>query len=395
MSEHKNSLDYSKIRAEYPDLAGHAYFNTSSIALPPKRGLEAVENYWRGLAEKFCENANPVHDKICEDARNEIAKLIGCSPKEIAFTKNTCDGITQFVHAYPFQTGDNIVVTDQEYPSNLYPWLMLEQNGVEVRVVKFPEDETAPDVIVAACDEHTKAVTLSATFFCTGFRMDLKKLGDLCRERGILLVVDSIQSLGRLVVRPKELGISFMANGGHKCLLGMKGSGFLYCDEKLLPVLTPYTACRQSLKSWHRPPLERHFSELNWREDAGCFESGNPNYIGILAMERGVSLINEIGLEEIEKHVLELEKTLRKRLEKEKIPVKTRKEKFCSGILFITIPEDVAEKRVQEIFLAHQVYATIREGYIRISIHLFNTESDLDQLLDALKEVKKESQLWR
>ena len=143
MTEQKKEFNVELIRKEYPDLTGHAYFNTSTIALPPKRGLDAVENYWKELAGEFCENANAVHDKICEDARIEIAKLIGCSPKEIAFTKNTCDGITQFVHAYPFQAGDNVVVTDQEYPSNLYPWLMLEQNGVEIRVTKFPENETA------------------------------------------------------------------------------------------------------------------------------------------------------------------------------------------------------------------------------------------------------------
>lgn len=380
-------LDRNLIETEYPNLAGTAYFNVSSIALPPKRGLEAVEKYWRSLSDEFCENADAVHDAICREAREEIAKLISCSPSEIAFTKNTCDSITQFVQAYPFEAGDNVVTTSQEYPSNFYPWLLLERRGVEARVVDFTNGALEPEAVIAACDARTKAVALSSTFFCNGFRMDLKRLGELCCERGIVIVVDSTQSLGRLKLKPKELGIGFLGNGGHKCLLGMKGAGFLYCDEKLRPMLEPFTACRQSLVSWHRPPLERHSSDLRWRPDAGCFESGNPNYIGIMAMGKGVGLINELGIERIEAHVLHLEEMLRAALAEKKISIHERAPEHRSGIVFLTLPKGAEIAEARAALLRHKVHATVREGYIRVSIHFFNTERDIEQLVDALGEI--------
>ncbi len=380
-------LNRALIEAEYPNLAGTAYFNVSSIALPPKRGLEAVEGYWRSLAGEFCENADPVHDAICREVRGEIAKLLSCSPSEIAFTKNTCDSITQFVQSYPFEAGDEVVTTSQEYPSNFYPWLLLERRGVTARIVDFKDGALEPEAVVAACGARTKAVALSSTFFCNGFRMDLKRLGELCRERGIILVVDSIQSLGRLKLKPKELGIGFLGNGGHKCLLGMKGAGFLYCDENLRPLLEPFTACRQSLVSWHRPPLERHSADLKWRSDAGCFESGNPNYIGIMAMGKGVSLINELGIERIEAHVLHLEELLRAALAEKKISIPEREQERRSGIVFLTLPEYADNAAARAVLLKHKVHATVREGYIRVSIHFFNTERDIEQLVEALGEI--------
>lgn len=380
-------LNETLIRQEYPNLEQAAYFNTSSIALLPRRGLDAVNKYWNSLAHAYCENADEVHNKICKETRDEIAELLSCDPTEIAFTKNTCDGITQFARSFPFQKGDNVVTTDQEYPSNLYPWLSLEREGVEIRVVPYSGNGLSPEEIIGFCDGNTKVVALSSTFFCTGFRMDLKSISKLCHEKGIVLVVDSIQSLGRLRVKPKELGIDFLSNGGHKCLLGMKGSGFLYCSKELQPRLIPYTACRQSVVSWHRPPLERHLTDLNWRADAGRFESGNPNYIGILAMGKGISLINELGPERIEEHVLALEENLRRKLEAASIPTASRAKEARSGILFLNLPQHADEKIVKEKFLSHRIFATIREGYIRISIHFFNTEEDIDRLMKVLREI--------
>ncbi|MBS6644482.1 MAG: aminotransferase class V-fold PLP-dependent enzyme [Clostridiaceae bacterium] len=381
-------LNWELLEKEYPKLNETAYLNSSAISLVPKRVAEAVNTYLGTLEADFCHSFNSYHDKIEKEAREELAKLIQCSPDEIAFTKNTCDGITLFANAYPFKAGDNVVITNQEYPSNFYPWLALERKGVMVKVAEFHDDTLYPEDVLALCDENTKVVSLSTVFFCNGFKFDVKTLGRELHKRGILLVVDSIQGLGRLNVIPREMNIDVLSNGGHKCLLGMKGAGFLYCDKKLVRNLIPHTACRQSLVRWHRPPLERHYDELPWKEGAQIFESGNPNYIGILAMGKGVSLLNELGIDEIEKHVLLLENYLRKKIAHLPLKINTppSKEQY-SGIVFVMLPEKAAAGEADEILLKHKVYATVREGYIRICIHCMNTEEHMDRAAAAFEEI--------
>ena len=385
-------LNYDLLKEEYPYIDDVAYFNSSAVALVPNRVKEAVNSYLDTLQQDFCHSFNKIHASIEEEARKELARLIQSEPEEIAFTKNTCDGITLFANAYPFQPGDNVIITSQEYPSNFYPWLALERKGITVKVAEFHEQTLFPDDILKLCDERTKVVSLSAVFFCNGFRFDLKTLGEKLHRKGILLVVDSIQSLGRLQVIPKELNIDVLSNGGHKCLLGMKGAGFLYCRRDLIPKLLPHTACRQSLTHWHRPPLERHYSELPWRADAGIFESGNPNYIGVLAMERGVSLINELGTEKIERHVLALERQLRDDIAD--LPLQTithPSQEQYSGIVFITLPKGICEQAADQILISHRVYATVREGYIRFCIHCMNTEKHINMTVAALREMLNQS----
>lgn len=387
-------LNQQLLKKEFPFMEEVAYVNSSAIALAPRRVAEAVNSYLGTLESDFCHGFNLYHDKLAQEAREEMARLIGCSTGEIAFTKNTCDGITLFANAYPFQAGDNVIITDQEYPSNFYPWLALEKKGVTVKVADFHDGVLFPEDVLALCDENTRVVSLSTVFFCNGFRFDIRTLGEELHRRGILLVADSIQGLGRLKVLPRELNIDVLSNGGHKCLLGMKGAGFLYCRQELLENLSPHTACRQSLTHWHRPPLERHFDQLPWRKDAGIFESGNPNYIGILAMGKGVSLINELGTDAIEKQVLALEEELRERLAA--LPVKLNNPPSpsqYSGIVFVTLPGQVSVDLADEILVRHGVYATVREGYIRICIHCMNTSRHMEMIADAVKEIT--GGLWK
>lgn len=381
-------LNQELIEREYPQRDKIAYLNTSAIALPPVSLRRAVKCYIDTLSDSFCHNAAIYHDQILEEGRKAIAGLLSCSPEQIAFTRNTCDGITQFAQAFPFAAGDNVVVSAQEYPSNLYPWLSLERKGVEIRVIDSEKNgKLLPEKLIAASDQKTKAVSVAGTFFCNGYRIDMKRLSKLCHERGILLVADTIQELGRMEVLPEELGIDFLSNGGHKCLLGLKGTGFLYCSRELLPMLIPFTACHQSIKTWHRPPLERHYNELIWKQNAGRFESGNPNFVGICAMTEGVNLINCLGIQSIEDHILRLEEQLLEQLERAGLhPIHHEKKMERSGIVFLYLPEGADEKELDALLISNQIYATVREGYVRISIHFYNTEEHMARVVRTLKQ---------
>ena len=327
---------------------------------------------------------------IVAQARARLAELIGASPSEIGFVKNTSEGIGILSQGLNYRPGDNVVVIDQEHSANLFGWIKLQQRGVELRVVRSRDDAVLLEDIVALIDEHTRVISVSAVQFATGFAIDLQALGDVCKERGVLLSVDGIQALGRLSVDVKRMNISYLTAGGNKGLFGILGIGFVYCRTDLLEQITPPYASYQSIISSHRQPaITTDFSMLPWRLDAGRLESGNLNLAGIAALNAGTSLILELGVEEIQRHILSLEKTLRKGLEGISLRVVTPGgEKNRSGVICVYYPQE-KETPVIELLKSLHIHTTMRGGYIRMSLHAFNTSTDVDHVVAALWDISR------
>ena len=131
--------------------------------------------------------------------------------------------MTKLATFFPFAKEDNVVITEEEHASNAIPWLGIEQKGVEIRFAKSENGVVPIANIVAMMDEHTKIVSTASTYFCSGYAIDLKTLGEECHKRGIILAIDAIQSMGRLTMRPRQWHISYVAGGAHKGCLGTKG----------------------------------------------------------------------------------------------------------------------------------------------------------------------------
>src|SRR5262249_9660170 len=145
-------------------------------------------------------------------------------PLDIAFVKNTSEGIGIAAEGFPWQVGDNIITAAEEYPANIYPWLNLKSRGVEVRFVETRDRRLWIDDFKSLMDSRTRLLSVSSVEFASGFRNDLVALGELCRQRGILFFVDAIQSLGILPLDVRQTPIDFLAADGHKWLLGPEGA---------------------------------------------------------------------------------------------------------------------------------------------------------------------------
>jgi len=163
-----------------------------------------------------------------------VAQRYATSPEEIALAQNTAEGINIAAHAIPFQPGDNVIFCNMEYPANVYVWMNLERRGVEARIVPNREGGLALDDLEQYLDQRTRVMAVSSVEFLTGFRTDLKGMGELCRARGIYFVVDGIQSLGVIPPDVKECHIDMLSCGGPKWLLGPCGQGYSQYD------LSPY-----------------------------------------------------------------------------------------------------------------------------------------------------------
>ncbi len=383
-------LDRELIDYEFSDIKDVIFLNTSSSSIPPK----CVQNAYLGFIEKRIKTYGKtvISDgrEVLDSAKKNIAELIKSDPSEIAFVKNTSEGIGIIANGYPFNAGDNIIVCDQDFPATLYAWIDLQNKGVELRVVRSKEGNILIEDIENQIDNNTKAVVISAVQFTTGFYIDLYKVGEICKGNDVLFIVDGIQAVGRLDIDVKKMNISYLASGGYKGLLSPFGAGFVFCDKSIVKDIIPLSANHLSAKNSFNPPkMEYDFSKIEWYEDGRRFEAGHLNYAGISAINEASKLINLLGIKEIENYILELQNQLIERISH--LPFKfmtPRKPENYSGIFSIYYPKEI-ESEFKNIMEKHNIIATIKNGYIRLGISFYNTEEQMIRVSRAFKEAAK------
>ena len=381
-------LDRDLIDQEFPFLKDVVFLNAALVVIPPLSVQQAYFGFTQEYIANFAEGVIARGWDIVADARREVATLIGAAPTEIGFVKNTSEGVGILANGFPFSPGDNVVVIDQEHPANLFAWIAVQAKGVQLRVVPSRDGKVLADDILARADDRTRVVAVSAVQFTTGTYVDLGRLEPFCRERGILLAVDGIQAIGRLALDVKKLAIGYLSCGGNKGLLATTGAGFVFCDEAWVRKIIPPYACYQSVRSYVKPPaLTSDFSKVEWQDDSRRFEAGNLNYAGIAAIGAGAKLLNRLGIEAIQRHVLEMEDLLIEGIRT--LPLDFRsplQREFRSGILCVYYPPEM-ENHVQDVLKRHRIYATFRGGYIRVCINFYNTREQIQQTIEAFREI--------
>ncbi|MDH3673625.1 MAG: aminotransferase class V-fold PLP-dependent enzyme [Gammaproteobacteria bacterium] len=368
-----SSFDVAAWREQFPVTREWTYLDLANKCPLPSAVFEAWQSFLKETHERpgWKEEWRAKGEAL----RAKIAKLIGATPAEIAFTQNTSDGLNLFANAIDFAPGDNIVVHAKEHPNNLYPWLHLRRKGVDVRIAKSTEGKIDLKDLVAHIDRSTRLVAVSWVSYCTGTRINLRALSTHCRANDALLVVDGIQGVGILEMSVVEQGIDMMACGPQKGLLSTHGIGFLYCRQSLAAALTPAYVARSSLASFgFDEPL------LDLAPDARRFEHGNQNYGGIYALDAAIDLIESIGISAIESRVLHLSGTLIDLLTRKGIAVITPADaEERGGIVVFATPH--AQKTYAELKNRHIIVSVIDDDRIRVAPHFYNTEEELERLV--------------
>lgn len=383
-------LNQKLIQKEYGFLGDEIFLNVSQVVMPPKRVQKAYESFMKNYVKAYGEGVVDTAWRIVEGCRQKLGTLVNAEhTHEIAFVKNTAEGMSILASGYPLKPGDSVVIADQEHQSTLFPWINAhEQRGIELHVVKSVNGEIPTESMAAAIDDTTKILVVSSAQFSTGFMADLAALGNACKEKGVIFAVDGIQTLGRIDLDVQALGIDYLAAGSNKGLLGTLGCGFVYCSDRIVQKIIPPYAGYQSTVSHVSPPsITSDFERLEWYPHARRFESGNLSYNCINALDKGVELLLELGVKEIETHVLALEKYLRQQIAD--IPlhvVQPADAKYWSGIVCIYYPKN-RDEEVVDILKRYQIHGTIRGGYIRLGIDFYNTEAQMDIVAQALRDV--------
>jgi len=374
-------MKLDELRQEFPLTEELTYLNHAATSPLPGRTRAAMTSFIE--TRRFVRRAREEYETLDQDLRQALGQLINASPEEIALVQNTAEGINIAAHAIPFQPGDNVILCDMEYPANVYPWLNLERRGVEARIIPHREGGLALDDLEATTDKRTKAIAVSSVEFLTGFRNDLQSIGKLCRARGIYFVVDGIQSLGAIPLDVRECQIDLLSCGGPKWLMGPCGQGFLFCRQELLEEMIPAYAGATSVVDF----LNFRDYDLTFLPDAKRFELGTNNLVGEVGLLASVNLLLEVGIEEIRRWTLHLTGVLIEDLQERGYQIAScLRPEHRSAIISFTTPDVEA---AYEKLIANKVIVALRENYIRVSPHCYNTEEEVlrvGQVLDGRDE---------
>lgn len=370
-------------RAQFPILKEWTFFNHAAVAPLCQRACERIEAWMADMRDNGGVHEDDWFNRI-EDIRAAAARMIRARPAEIAFLKNTTDGIATVAEGFPWKEGDNVVLPAGEYPSNVYPWMNLASRGVEVRTVPTRRMRIEIDDIAAAMDARTRLVSLSYVQFATGFRSDLAKIGDLCRQRGVDFFVDAIQGLGVMPIDVEAMQIDYLSADGHKWLCGPEGASIFFIRESKLEKIRATCVGWKSVINWS------DFSTIDFRLQprAARHEGGSYNTPGVVALGGCLDLFEEIGFEHIHHRLRLVTDELIEKLEGIGAEIASpRTESEWSGIVSFTLPGKEPTSTVRRC-KKERVVLSARDGRFRASPHFYNNSEDIDRVIAALTKEK-------
>ena len=310
-----------------------------------------------------------------------LARLINSRPEEIAFTENVAYGINSAANSRPLQAGDNVILCDREFASNVYPWLRLQKaRGVEARIVPNDGGGLTVDRLEQYADRRTRAVTVSSVEFSDGFATDLEAVGQWCRDHGAYLIVDCAQSLGVMPMDVKRFHIDILAGLSSKWLLGPFSTAFLYVREDLARELEPAFAGADSVAI----DVDSVDYRLDWRDGAARFELGLPNAPGVAGLCASLELMDQAGFEAVRREAWQVSGYLLNGLRElgADLAPCTLQDRTRSTIISFSTPDP---QQTYQYLRGRNIACSLRCGLIRMGIHAYNTTQEADQVLEVLR----------
>jgi cysteine desulfurase / selenocysteine lyase len=371
-----------EIRSLFPVIEKFIYFNHAAVCPLSTRVRDAMN--W--LVDDVTTNGSFHFFDWCdkyEAVRASAARLVNAKPGEIAFMKNTSDGLSTVANGINWQPGDNVITTNVDFPSNVYPWMRLQQAcGIEMRMVNERDGRIDAGDVIALIDERTRVVSLSWVQFASGFRADLEAIGKACRAHDVIFMIDAIQGLGALKLDVVRDYVDAFAADAHKYLLGPEGVALFYISERILDLVKPTVVGWMSVNDY-TSHLDYH---LDYRPGALRYECGTVNTAGIYGLGAAIDLFLEVGAEKIEEHILDLSDYLAGQLTAKGYQVYgSRKPQEISAIVTCT-HERYTPKELYHLLHEKNIIAAPRVGRLRISPHFYNTRTEIDALIDALPD---------
>src|SRR3984893_7913623 len=371
-----------KRRAAFPICRNKIFMAHAAVTALPRFVADAIIRFTEESAANFENFAGLL--KSIQEARTSAASLIGSSPDEIALIGPTSLGLSLFANGIDWKPGDEVICYLDDYPANVYPWLNLRSRGVTVRLLRPAETGAlTPDLVAEALTPKTKLVALASCNFVSGYRIDLSAIGKLLREKEILFSVDAIQSLGAFPTTVEY--VDFLSADAHKWMLGPLSIGIVYVRKEC------FELCRPTLLgSWNvKAPGFVAQEEIEFQPTAQRYEPGAMNMLGIFGMKAGIDLLLRIGIDRVADRILAIKSRLAEGAQR--LGFNILGPATGPNTSGITTVWDQARDMpaLFDRLTSEQVICSARQDrqgrqYIRFSPHFYNTEAEVDHILDVI-----------
>jgi len=366
--------------------------------------------------------------QVIAETRNMLATITGSgNPDRVAFVQNTTVALNAVARGFPWKTGDEVLVADCEFSSNVYAWTNLKRHGVNTVFVPAPDGRVTPNRILNAITSRTRIVAVSAVQYVSGFRADIAAIGRICRERDLFLVVDGIQAAGALPQHASEWGADAYCGGAHKWLMGPQGIGYLCVSDRLHTMLEPTTP------GWLSVPDPWDLYNFNQDEEATArrYEGGTYNTAGIFGLHAALSMLIDIDTARSEAHILKLGSRLMagfanlgitaalphsqpgsmsgtdsktaatesgsgKQLNDSAGILVNTSNAYCqhSGISAFALSESANINETIQFYRNNGIFISVRSGMLRIAPHFWNTTDEIDKVIEITARMPRLSELF-
>ncbi len=369
------------LRQLFPITERAIYLNHAAVSPPPIPTLQAVESQLKDVAENGSLNYRSWLE-VKEQARKLAAGMLGAKPSQVAFMRNTSDGLATIANGLGWKPGDNLVTFRNEFPSNIYPWLRVRNAfGVEIRMCEERNGRIDFDEFTSLIDNRTRVVAISQVQYASGFRSDLERIGKVARRHDALLVVDVIQAMG---VVPTDVNVELIdaaAGAGHKWLLTPEGVGFLYLSDRARERIEP------TLVGWTSVPDPEDYGnfEQGWKPGTLAWETGTAPSALIHGFEASLRLLSETGVGRIATYLEQLTDHLCERLISSNYEiVSSRSPQEKSQVVCLRHKGGLSPMALYVHLKDRDIITAPRGDRLRIAPHLYNTIEEIDAFVRAL-----------
>jgi cysteine desulfurase/selenocysteine lyase len=368
---------------EFPNAKNVCYLNTAADGILPQSTLHAMHSaaVKKKTPQELGEEEFYRRPARC---RELIAAMLHCNPEEIALCPSTQFGLAAVAHSLPLTPRDEVLIVERDFPSNNFTWEGLRADGVTIREVPFSPDGGHMARLMEAIRPATRVISVSLVHFWTGYLYDLPLLSAHCSRNGIFLVLDAIQAAGNMELNLQETTVTAVSAAAHKWQLSPQGTGFLYVNRDVMPQLKP------SLSGWMHNRDSATFAELDFfnygtPQAAWRFELGTVPYMLTAGYEQSLNILLRCRPPYIERHNARLTDRLAGFFREIGWPVSDSPRSasiFCVRPPARYNPEDLVRKlREREVFVS------VRNQYLRISPHFYNSEQDIDRFCEELRKL--------
>ena len=388
----------------FPGLKGLTYLNSAGFTPIPAVTIARMKKDFEKNFERMYADFD--EEAYLAEFRKRAASLIGAKREETAFVTSTTAGISLFANSVKWERGDNIVLADVEYPSNILPWVKIANaNGVRIKVVESKDGLVPIDSVEKAVDRKTRVLPISLVEFASGQRFDVKHLSEICERTGTLLFLDAIQALGAIKVDVETADIAGISAGGYKWLCGPLGSGVLYVSSKHFEELNSVSAHWRSIEEKQRKHLWSRVvtggslavDSVRTSRDASAYEFSTEEIVQMAGLSESLRFLNSIGIARIEERIARLNDFLLDKLDDSEFCVLTpRAREERAGILSFYAKRRMGSVRESERIAKDlgKVKLVVRGGFFRSAAHFFNTKKDIMTAVQRLTAICRKRGLF-